>query len=171
MIHSFQPSRRGLKIVLGSGGRRRVSAASTCGVTMTTCRPDPSQPPWIRRLDGVLPPAGQRQRGRSSAFRWSPRCYRVSMFLKSETLPCWFWECWYCLCCCCGCCCCCCCASGSCCVCGCCCCCWMYPMVLCCGTLVVCRKAGADPPCTSPWVICGNKKVWKMSEIEPFMEM
>lgn len=79
-------------------------------------------------------------------------CYRVNMFRNSETLPVWFWECWYCRCCCCGCSC---CVRGSCCVCGCC---WMYPTVLCCETLVVCKKAWVDPLWTSPWVICTKKR-------------
>lgn len=87
-----------------------------------------------------------------SAQRSSPQCYRVSMFRYSETLPVWFWECWYCLCCCGACCC---CASG----------CWMYPTVLCCGTLVVCKNAGVDPPCTSPWVICRHNKEYEYSTI------
>lgn len=87
-----------------------------------------------------------------SAQRSSPQRYRVSMFRYSETLPVWFWECWYCLCCCGACCC---CASG----------CWMYPTVLCCGTLVVCKNAGVDPPCTSPWVICRHNKEYEYSTI------
>lgn len=99
-----------------------------------------------------------RLRHRSQRTNKSPRRYRVSIFLKSEMLPVWFWECWYCLCCCCGCGCCCCCASDSCCVCGCCC--WMYPIVFCCWTLVVCKNVGVDPPCTSPCVICRKKTIW-----------
>lgn len=80
-----------------------------------------------------------------------PRHYRVNIFRKSATLPAWFWECWYCRCCRCTCCC---CAWGTCCVCGCC---WMYPTVLCCGTLA-CKNVDAVPPCTSPWFICGGEE-------------
>lgn len=93
-----------------------------------------------------------------SALKHSPQHYRVSIFRKSETLPVWFWECWYCLCCCCTCCC---CACGTCCVCGCC---WMYPTVLCCGTLV-CKNVDVDPPCTSPWAICGQRRDMNMNAL------
>lgn len=103
----------------------------------------------------MLPPTRRQHRGRSRRSN-SPQHYRVSIFRKSETLPVWFWECWYCLCCCCACCC---CACGTCCVCGCC---WMYPTVLCCGTLV-CKNVDVDPPCTSPWAICGQRRDMNMT--------
>lgn len=92
-----------------------------------------------------------------------PRHYRVNMFRKSATLPVWFWECWYCRCCRCTCCC---CAWGTCWVCGCC---WMYPTVLCCGTLV-CKNVDVVPLCTSPWFICGQKKQNKNENMDLFLE-
>lgn len=95
----------------------------------------------------------------ATAHTSGPQHYRVNIFRKSATLPAWLWECWYCRCCRCTCCC---CAWGTCCVC---CGCWMYPTVLCCGTLV-CRNVDVVPPCTSPWFIWRQKKIekiWKYS--------
>ena len=145
-------------------GWRQVSAASACGFYRSTPSSEQAashQKGHYRRFATfqhfscrtwrqVWLPTPQRAAANmaatqreTSALWQSPQRYRVSIFRKSETLPVWFWECWYCLCCCCGC------------ACGCC---WMYPTVLCCGTLVACKNAGVEPPCTSPWVICGRKR-------------